>query len=80
MRITLAAGWAIVSGLAKRLSAGLTLMLFAATSLLAAQEEGGGEANLQLPDLSSVAFLGMDGHKLLALWHRHLHPRPCCSA
>ena len=65
MRITLAAGWAIVSGLAKRLSAGLTLMLFAATSLLAAQEEGGGEANLQLPDLSSVAFLGMDGHKLL---------------
>jgi K(+)-stimulated pyrophosphate-energized sodium pump len=65
MRITLTSGWAIVSGLAKRVSAGLALMLFAATSLLAAQEEGGGEANLQLPDLSSVTFLGMDGHKLL---------------
>jgi K(+)-stimulated pyrophosphate-energized sodium pump len=30
-----------------------------------AQESGGGEANLKLPDLSQVNFLGMDGHKLL---------------
>ncbi|MEO8726141.1 MAG: sodium-translocating pyrophosphatase [Acidobacteriaceae bacterium] len=30
-------------------------------------EAAGGEANLQLPDLSSVQFLGMDGHQLL-LW------------
>ena len=32
------------------------------------QEEGaapGGEANLKLPDLSQVKFLGMDGHTLL---------------
>ncbi|HEX3986492.1 MAG TPA: sodium-translocating pyrophosphatase [Acidobacteriaceae bacterium] len=28
-------------------------------------EHAGGEANLQLPDLSTVNFLGMNGHKLL---------------
>src|SRR5215469_6608275 len=28
-------------------------------------DEAGGEANLKLPDLSQVRFLGMDGHKLL---------------
>ena len=32
-----------------------------------AQESVGGEANLKLPDLSQVQFLGVDGHKLL-LW------------
>src|SRR5690348_4650397 len=41
----------------------------AAFALLAAAsaraDEAGGEANLKLPDLSSVSFLGMDGHKLL---------------
>ena len=31
----------------------------------AAPEAAGGEANLRLPDLSQVQFLGMDGHKLL---------------
>jgi K(+)-stimulated pyrophosphate-energized sodium pump len=30
-----------------------------------ATEETGGEANLKLPDLSQVQFLGIDGHKLL---------------
>jgi len=30
-----------------------------------AAQEAGGEANLQLPDLSSVKFLGVDGHTLL---------------
>ena len=34
---------------------------------LAAAEAPGGEANLQLPDLSSMKFLGVDGHTLL-LW------------
>jgi K(+)-stimulated pyrophosphate-energized sodium pump len=38
-------------------------MLFTAASALA--DEAGGEANLKLPDLSSVTFLGIDGHKLL---------------
>src|SRR6202171_929357 len=28
-------------------------------------QEAGGEANLKLPDLSQVSFLGIDGHKLL---------------
>jgi K(+)-stimulated pyrophosphate-energized sodium pump len=39
-----------------------TLLASASTR---AQETGGGEANLKLPDLSKVNFLGMDGHKLL---------------
>jgi K(+)-stimulated pyrophosphate-energized sodium pump len=30
-------------------------------------EHGGGEANLQLPDLSSVSFFGMNGHNLLSI-------------
>ncbi|KAA6456993.1 sodium-translocating pyrophosphatase [Acidobacteria bacterium AB60] len=30
-------------------------------------EQGGGEANLVLPDLSSVSFLGMNGHALLMI-------------
>jgi K(+)-stimulated pyrophosphate-energized sodium pump len=34
---------------------------------LAAAEHGGGEANLVLPDLSSVQFLGMSGKALLAI-------------
>src|SRR6202795_5156850 len=29
--------------------------------------EAGGEAALKLPDLSSVSFLGMDGHRLLMI-------------
>jgi K(+)-stimulated pyrophosphate-energized sodium pump len=65
MRISLVSAWARVSGFAKRHSAAFALMLLAAASLPAAQEEEGGEANLQLPDLSSVSFLGMDGHRLL---------------
>ena len=30
-------------------------------------DEVGGEAGLKLPDLSSVSFLGIDGHKLLMI-------------
>src|ERR1043166_4249755 len=32
-----------------------------------AGEAGGGEAALQLPDLSTVSFLGMDGHRILTI-------------
>ena len=32
-----------------------------------AQEHGGGEANLVLPDLKSVSFLGVNGHSLLMI-------------
>jgi len=45
------------------------VLLFSAADVLASPvSEAGGEANLKLPDLSSVRFLGgIDGHKLL-LW------------
>ncbi len=50
------------------LTSGMTA--FAPAALLAAQPEPstphhGGEANLVLPDLSTVSFLGFDGHTLL---------------
>ena len=52
--------------ISKRLSAAAALLLLLSPTLPAASpEEGGGEANLRLPDLSSVNFLGIDGHKLL---------------
>src|ERR1700687_775624 len=46
------------------LGALLTLLSAAAAS---AQENPGGEAGLKVPDLSQVAFLGVDGHKLLTI-------------
>ncbi len=53
---------------AKFLTAALTLlMLNASTAFAQPSEAAGGEANLQLPDLSSVSFLGMDGHKILTI-------------
>jgi K(+)-stimulated pyrophosphate-energized sodium pump len=55
-------------GLAKTAaSAFFVLMLFASTALAQPAPEAGGEANLKLPDLSQVSFLGMDGHKLLTI-------------
>src|SRR5256885_2695475 len=38
-----------------------------ATAALAQPEQVSGEANLKLPDLSSVQFLGMNGHNLLLI-------------
>ncbi len=44
------------------------LTLSASTALAQpASDEVGGEASLKLPDLSSVSFLGIDGHKLLMI-------------
>ena len=43
--------------------AGLSLPTFA----WAQSEPAGGEANLKLPDLSSVSFLGVNGHALLTI-------------
>src|SRR5437016_13775075 len=46
--------------------AGLAWALLTATTALAQPaSEVGGEANLKLPDLSQVQFLGVDGHRLL---------------
>ncbi|HEV2195999.1 MAG TPA: sodium-translocating pyrophosphatase [Candidatus Acidoferrum sp.] len=46
-----------------KFGAAATVALFAAS--LARADEAGGEANLKLPDLSQVKFLGIDGHTLL---------------
>ncbi len=53
-------------GPARFILAALALFLLQA-SAFAQPESGGGEANLQLPDLSSVNFLGMNGHALLTI-------------
>src|SRR2546423_2437460 len=59
------------SRLSKPFATFATLLLLTAASALAqpAGEAGGGEAALQLPDLSSVTFLNgaIDGHKLLLI-------------
>jgi K(+)-stimulated pyrophosphate-energized sodium pump len=47
----------------KKSGAGAAIALFAASTARA--DEAGGEANLKLPDLSQVKFLGIDGHTLL---------------
>src|SRR5882672_289030 len=45
-----------------------TLLLVTASAFAhPAAEETGGEAALKLPDLSSVSFLGMDGHRMLLI-------------
>src|SRR5207253_7369765 len=62
MRTWLTKARSQVSRLTK-FGAGATVALLAAASARA--DEAGGEANLKLPYLSQVSFLGMDGHKLL---------------
>jgi K(+)-stimulated pyrophosphate-energized sodium pump len=42
-------------------------VLSLASAAFAQASEVGGEANLKLPDLSQVTFLGVDGHKLLLI-------------
>src|SRR5271168_259780 len=63
MRTWLANAWSLGCRFTKTAAAAGVLTLFAGGSALA--EEAGGEASLKLPDLSSVQFLGIDGHKLL---------------
>ena len=67
MQIALDTVCRIGSRITKRVLTASTLLLLTAFSSLGrpAEEAGGGEANLTLPDLSSVSFLGIDGHKLL---------------
>jgi K(+)-stimulated pyrophosphate-energized sodium pump len=54
-------------GTAWKSIAGFLVLLWGAAAVFAQApgEAPGGEANLKLPDLSSVNFLGIDGHKLL---------------
>ena len=63
--------WARVRSLASRAvgaSLAIAALMAATAGPALAQttpEAGGGEANLRLPDLSQVSFLGIDGHRLL---------------
>ncbi|MDE3168657.1 MAG: sodium/proton-translocating pyrophosphatase, partial [Acidobacteriota bacterium] len=64
-----ASGASGVRGRARQLAAtcaALTFLALASAGVAHAQASStGGEANLKLPDLSSVKFLGTDGHTLL---------------
>jgi len=59
----LANAWSLGFKFIKFGAPAVLLTLLGAASALA--DEAGGEANLKLPDLSQVTFLGIDGHKLL---------------
>jgi K(+)-stimulated pyrophosphate-energized sodium pump len=67
MRTWLTSARSLACRIAKFGAVAMTLSLLTAVQSFAAQatEEPGGEAALKLPDLSSVSFLGIDGHKLL---------------
>jgi len=59
--------WARRGAMGKGFAAAAAILALATTTALAAggDEAAAGEANLKLPDLSQVQFLGVDGHKLL---------------
>jgi K(+)-stimulated pyrophosphate-energized sodium pump len=54
-----------LAGIAATLST--LLLLTVGRALAQSTEEAGGEAALKLPDLSTVSFLGVDGHRLLMI-------------
>ena len=57
----------VCKGPAKFVTAILTLVLLHASTAFAQPSEAGGEASLQVPDLSTVSFLGMNGHAILMI-------------
>ena len=63
MRTWLSSAWSLGFRFVKWSAAATLLTLFASAATLA--QEAGGEADLKVPDLSQVSFLGIDGHKLL---------------
>src|ERR1700745_3933092 len=65
MRTWLTSAWSLACRFTKFSAAATMLSLLSAAAAFAQTSEAGGEANLKLPDLSSVQFLGIDGHKLL---------------
>src|SRR5277367_6449680 len=65
MRTWIASLASVGPWLAKTSATLASLLLVTAGHALAQPTEEGGEAALKLPDLSSVSFLGVDGHKLL---------------
>src|SRR5579862_5968261 len=56
-----------LSSATRYLSVALALFLLHASAAFAQPSEAGGEANLQVPDLSTVNFLGMNGHAILLI-------------
>src|SRR5499425_1725369 len=65
MQTWLSNAWSFFRGAKNKMAAAVGLLLVTGAAALAETHEAGGEANLKLPDLSKVSFLGMDGHKLL---------------
>jgi K(+)-stimulated pyrophosphate-energized sodium pump len=51
----------------KSLATAFTILTLASAALAQPSGEAGGEASLKLPDLTSVSFLGMNGHSLLLI-------------
>src|SRR5436189_2587629 len=66
MRFWLASVASKACRLAKTLTPAFAVLSLASAAFAQAGQVSG-EANLKLPDLSSVTFLGMDGHKLLSI-------------
>ena len=62
-------GFRFARTLATTMAAALAVVTLGASAALAQPSDVGGEANLKLPDLSSVSFLNnaIDGHKLLLI-------------
>jgi K(+)-stimulated pyrophosphate-energized sodium pump len=69
MRVWVANAWSQRCRMARTFAASIALLLLGANEALAkpVEEAAGGEANLKLPDLSQVQFLGVNGHRLLAI-------------
>ena len=67
IRKSLSSAWENRGSMVKMFVTVAASLLFTTHAALAAGGDEAGEANLKLPDLSSVKFLGVDGHKLLLL-------------
>jgi K(+)-stimulated pyrophosphate-energized sodium pump len=64
----LSGAWQLRGAIGKTFAAAVALLAASPAAFAAGGDEAAaGEANLKLPDLSSVQFLGIDGHKLLML-------------
>ncbi len=67
-RLNFGAAVTAAIAMAKRhLKAAVAMMGLLMPALAFGQSEAGGEASLKVPDLSTVSFLGVDGHKLLTI-------------
>src|SRR5437660_1429363 len=65
MQTWLSNAWSQRCSALNKAIAAIGLLLVSGSAALAESHEAGGEANLKLPDLSKVSFLGVNGHKLL---------------